>query len=214
MPTYIIFYLIVFVATFAVVSLTNQAQVKKNKNLLDEAKKEGSKVIITKDTILDSDYNISLFLKISGIILGSYLIVYGIDAYDGVATLIHLILGGVTFVFGMVLTVSHFITTNKVAQGTYEIKSATLIEKIEVKKDKKWDLSLRFREYEENVKVDEGIFSTVREGDEFYLIVINKKVSLFDKKYYVTLKEVNEYMENEAKLSQYAEAVKEISDQM
>lgn len=214
MPTYIIFYLIVFVATFAVVSLTNQAKVKKNKNLLDEAKKEGSKVIITKDTILDSDYNISLFLKISGIILGSYLIVYGIDAYDGVATLIHLILGGVTFVFGMVLTVSHFITTNKVAQGTYEIKSATLIEKIEVKKDKKWDLSLRFREYEENVKVDEGIFSTVREGDEFYLIVINKKVSLFDKKYYVTLKEVNEYMENEAKLSQYAEAVKEISDQM
>ena len=182
--------------------------------MLDEAKKEGSKVIITKDTILDSDYNISLFLKISGIILGSYLIVYGIDAYDGVATLIHLILGGVTFVFGMVLTVSHFITTNKVAQGTYEIKSATLIEKIEVKKDKKWDLSLRFREYEENVKVDEGIFSTVREGDEFYLIVINKKVSLFDKKYYVTLKEVNEYMENEAKLSQYAEAVKEISDQM
>lgn len=214
MPTYIIFYLIVFVATFAVVSLTNQAKVKKNKKLLDEAKKEGSKVIITKDTILDSDYNISLFLKISGIILGSYLIVYGIDAYDGVATLIHLILGGVTFVFGMVLTVSHFITTNKVAQGTYEIKSATLIEKIEVKKDKKWDLSLRFREYEENVKVDEGIFSTVREGDEFYLIVINKKVSLFDKKYYVTLKEVNEYMENEAKLSQYAEAVKEISDQM
>ena len=66
MPTYIIFYLIVFVATFAVVSLTNQAKVKKNKNLLDEAKKEGSKVIITKDTILDSDYNISLFLKISG----------------------------------------------------------------------------------------------------------------------------------------------------